>query len=402
MQFKYIASQPDGKIVEKEVEAKDVAEVLHYLSLQGLRPISVKPLTEEGFVIKKAFKAKISLTDQIFISKYLSLMLKIGTGLLEAVNILIEDFDKPAVKAFLIEVRSNLERGNPFYLSFARYPKIFSQVYVNMVKAGETAGNLERVFEDLTEMLTRQKNLKDQIRSALVYPIILVIGAIVVMTFLVTYALPKIAKVFMEGGIKAPLFSQIVFSVGLFIGKYIFVILGFLIILVLLIFYLYKSSSSLRKIVFSLFSELPVIRDLIKKIALQRFASTFAALIKAGIPITEGLEITAEAVGNIELKESLLRISREGLARGLTVGEAFRKEPFFPRTVVNLMAISEKAGRVEVVLEVLADFYAKEIDNTLKTLVSFLEPALLLFIGIMIAIIALSIIVPIYQLTTQF
>ncbi len=402
MQFKYIASQPDGKIVEKEVEAKDVAEVLHYLSLQGLRPISVKPLTEEGFVIKKAFKAKISLTDQIFISKYLSLMLKIGTGLLEAVNILIEDFDKPAVKAFLIEVRSNLERGNPFYLSFARYPKIFSQVYVNMVKAGETAGNLERVFEDLTEMLTRQKNLKDQIRSALVYPIILVIGAIVVMTFLVTYALPKIAKVFMEGGIKAPLFSQIVFSVGLFIGKYIFVILGFLIILVLLIFYLYKSSSSLRKIVFSLFSELPVIRDLIKKIDLQRFASTFAALIKAGIPITEGLEITAEAVGNIELKESLLRISREGLARGLTVGEAFRKEPFFPRTVVNLMAISEKAGRVEVVLEVLADFYAKEIDNTLKTLVSFLEPALLLFIGIMIAIIALSIIVPIYQLTTQF
>ena len=120
------------------------------------------------------------------------------------------------------------------------------------------------------------------------------------------------------------------------------------------------------------------------------------------MPLTESLEITAQAVGNVELKESLIRISREGLSKGLTIGEAFRKEPFYPRTVVNLMAISEKTGHIDEVLATLADFYTKEIDNSLKILVAFLEPALLLFIGGIIGFIALSIIVPIYQLTAQF
>jgi len=329
-------------------------------------------------------------------------MLKIGTGLLQAINILIEDFDKQAVKAFLLEVRSNLERGNPFYITFARYPKIFNQVYINMIKTGEASGNLEKIFDDLTLFLTKQKDLRDQIKGALIYPIILLVGSILVMIFLVTFALPKIIKVFTEGDFKMPFFTKVVFAVGMFLSKYIFVILAVLIVLFAVGFYLYKTSLVFKKFIFSLTTEIPIIKDLIKKIALQRFTSILSSLIKAGLPLTESLEITAQAVGSVELKESLIRISREGLARGLTIGEAFKKEPYFPKTVVNLMAISEKAGHIEDVLATLSDFYTKEIDSTLKTLVSFLEPALLLFIGIVIGVIALSIIVPIYQLTTQF
>jgi type II secretory pathway component PulF len=402
MQFKYIASQPDGRIVENEVDVKDLAEVLHFLSSQGLKPISVQPLEGKGIAVRRIFRSSINLTDQIFLSKYLALMLKIGTGLLQAINILIEDFDKQSVKAFLLEIRSNVEKGNPFYLTFARYPKIFSQVYINMIKAGEASGNLEKIFNDLTEILTKQKNLKDQIRGALIYPAILFVGSILVMIFLITFALPKIAKVFTEGGFETSFFSKVVFAVSLFFGKYIFVILGVLIVLFILAFYLYKTSLEFRKFILSLISEIPVVKDIVKKVALQRFASILSSLIKAGLPITEGLEITAQAVGSVELKESLIRVSREGLSRGLTIGEAFRKQPYYPRTVVNLMAISEKAGHIEDVLATLSDFYTKEIDGSLKMLVSFLEPALLLFIGVVIGVIALSIIVPIYQLTTQF
>lgn len=402
MQFKYIASQPDGKIVENEIEAKDVAEILHLLSSQGLRPISIQPLGEKGLTAKRLFTGQINLTDQIFLSKYLALMLKIGTGLLQAINILIEDFDKPSVKAFLLEIRSSLEKGNPFYLTFSRYPKIFSQVYINMIKAGEASGNLERIFDDLAEVLTKQKNLKDQIRGALIYPVILLIGSVLVMVFLVTFALPKIAEVFSQGGFEAPLFSKVVFAVGLFFGKYIFIILGVLIVGLVLAFYLYRTSLGIKRLISTLINEIPVVKDIVKKVALQRFASVLSSLIKAGLPITEGLEITAQAVGNVELKESLIKVSREGLSKGLTIGEAFRKESYYPRTVVNLMAISEKAGHIEDVLATLSDFYTKEIDSSLKTLVSFLEPALLLFIGVVIGVIALSIIVPIYQLTTQF
>ncbi|MCP6719931.1 MAG: type II secretion system F family protein [Patescibacteria group bacterium] len=403
MQFKYIASQTDGKVVEGEMDAKDVAEVLSFLTSRNLKPVSVKPLKKD---VKKRFSTlfggRINLTDQIFLSKYLTLMLKIGTSLLQAINILIEDFQKASLRSFLIEIRSNLEKGLPFYLTFARHPKVFSQVYINLVKAGETSGNLEKIFDNLTGSLSKEKKLKDQVRSALVYPILLLATSVLILIFLVTFALPRIAGVFLESGFEPPLFSRIVFGVGLFFGKFGILILVAAIVGAIALFIAYRSSLLFKRFISTIVSEIPLIKDIVNKIALQRFAATLSSLIRAGMPLTDALEITAETVGHVELRRALLRISREGLLKGLTVGQAFKKEPFFPRTIVNLMAISEKAGHIEEVLGTLADFYTSEIDSSLKTLVSFLEPALLLFIGLVIGLIALAIIVPIYQLTTQF
>ncbi|MEK7542875.1 MAG: type II secretion system F family protein [Patescibacteria group bacterium] len=400
MKFKYIASQPDGRIIENEINAKDVNEVLTLLSKSGLKPVSVRPA--ESSVSKALFQGKITISDQIFLSKYLALMLKIGTGLMEAVNILIADFTKPSIKNVLIEIRSSLEKGNPFYTTFAKYPRVFSQVYTNLIRAGEASGNLEKVFENLTDMLTRQKELQDQIKSALIYPALLFAGSVAILIFLVTFALPKIANVFLQGGFEPPLFSKIVFTVGLFFNDNMFLIFGSLLFLIFFALYTYKTSIAFKRLIASLVDEIPMIREVVRKIALQRFASILASLVKAGMPITEALDITAQAVGNINLKIALTRISKEGIAKGLTIGEAFKREPFFPQTVANLMAISERAGHLEEVLGTLADFYMKEIDSSVKQLVSFLEPVLLLFIGVVIGTIALAIIIPIYQLTTQF
>jgi len=400
--FHYIASQQDGKIVERDMEAKEVSEVLAFLSKNNLKPVSVKPVSESGKKELHIFGGKVNLVDQIFISKYLALMLRIGTGLLEAINILINDFKKPAVRSMLIEIRSSLEQGNPFYTTFAKYPKIFGDVYVNLVRAGEESGNLEKTFADLTVMLTKQKELKEQIRGALIYPIILLIGAIAILIFMVMFALPRIAKVFLEGGFEPPAFSRVVFSVGLFLGEYAVASLSALGIAIVIFIILNKYSLVFKKFVFSILSEIPVVHDIVKKIALQRFASTLASLVRSGMPLTRGLEITSRAVGNVQLEASLRRVSEEGLAKGLTVGEAFRREPYFPQTVSNLVGISEQAGHIEEVLETLSDFYTKEIDGSIKTLVSFLEPVMLLVIGAVIGLIALAIIVPIYQLTTQF
>ena len=250
--------------------------------------------------------------------------------------------------------------------------------------------------------MSKEKSLKDQIRAALVYPSILFGSSVLIVILLVSFALPKIANVFSESGFEPPVFSKVVFAVGLFFGKFGLFILGILVFGLIAVFYFYRNSFVFKKLVESVISEIPVVKEIVKKIALQRFAATLSSLIKAGMPLTAALEITAQAVGQVELSEALIRISREGLSKGLTVGEAFKKEPFFPRTVVNLMAISEKAGHIDDVLATLADFYIGEIDSSLKTLVSFLEPVLLLSIGFIIGLIALSIIVPIYQLTTQF
>lgn len=403
MQFHYIASQPDGRIVESEVDARDMQEVLTIIAGKGLKPVSVKPVgSKKGIMSKNIFGGGITLTDQVFISKYLALMLKIGTGLLQAINILIDDFSKPSVRSFLLEVKSNLEKGAPFYMAFSRYPRVFSQVYVNSIKAGETSGSLESVFENLSTSLSKEKMLRDQIKSALFYPIILLVASVLILIFLVMFALPKIANVFSDSGFEPPIFSKIVFAIGFFFGDFGGIILLALAILGVVIVLLYRSSFVFKKFVLSIVFNLPLIRDVVKKVSIQRFAATLASLIKAGMPITDALEITADSITQVELKEALQRISREGIAKGLTVGEAFKREPFFPKTVVNLIAISERAGHIEEVLQTLADFYTSEIDSSLKTLVAFLEPLMLMGIGLIIGGIALAIVIPIYQLTIQF
>jgi len=400
MRFRYIASQPDGRIMESDLEAKDIPEVLSYLRGNSLTPVSVIPI--EKAQRWKLFQRKITITDQIFLSKYLSLMLKIGTSLLEAINVLIADFRKPAMKDVLLEIKSSLEAGKPFYTTFARRERTFSPVYVNLVRAGEASGNLEKVFEDLTDSLSKQKELNDQVKSALIYPILLLGGSVLILSFLIIYALPKISKVFVEGGFEPPLFSRIVFQVGAFLSSNGLYILGFLVAVGAVSLFGYRTSAAFKRFVVSIVTEIPLIREVILKIGLQRFASTLSALIKAGVPITEALEITAKAVGNPALRDALIRVDREGLAKGLTVGEAFRRERVFPQTVTNLMAISERAGHLEEVLGTLSEFYIKEIDASVKSLVAVLEPVLLLFIGAVIGVIALAIIIPIYQLTTQF
>lgn len=402
MQFHYIASQQDNKIVENDVDAKNVQEVLAILASQGLKPVSIKQVGRGGKDTKKVFSGKINITDQVFISRYLSLMLRIGTGLLQAINILIDDFNKPAVRSFLLEVKSNLEKGLPFYTAFANHKKIFSQVYINSIRAGEASGNLEMIFTNLSNSLTKEKSLRDQIKSALFYPIILLGSSLLILIFLVMFALPKIANVFSQSGFEPPTFSKIVFAIGLFFGKFGAIIMVFLILFVIAFVVLFKTSYTFKRFIISLFSDLPLVRGVVKKIALQSFSATLSSLIRAGMPITEALEITADSVSQPELKDALIRISREGISKGLTVGEAFKREPFFPKTIVNLIAISERAGHIENVLDTLSDFYVSEIDSSLKTLVSFLEPLMLVFIGLVIGLIALAIVIPIYQLTIQF
>lgn len=399
MKFRYIASQADGRVTEGDLEVQNVQEVLAFLAKNNLKPVSIKSAEQEKVGL---FKGSITITDQIFLTKYLALMLKIGTGLLEAINILIADFKKPAIRDFLFEVRAALEQGQPFYTTFAKYPKIFSTVYINLVRAGEESGNLEKIFSDLTESLTKEKDLRDTVRSAMIYPLLLLVGSIGILFFLVMFALPKVANVFLEGGFKPPAFSQIVFSVGLFFNQYGFYFLGLIIIFIAISIWLYRTAPTYRKFISNLVANLPLIKGVLKKMALQRFASTLASLVKAGMPLTKALDITAEAVAHDELRDSLMRISKEGLAKGLTIGEAFRRESAFPQTITNLMAISEKAGHLDDVLITMSEFYTKEIDSSVKELVAFLEPALLVFIGVIVAVIALAIIVPIYQLTTQF
>lgn len=401
MLYHYSAADKTGKIVEAEMDADNLNQVLHFLSEKEMKPLSVKPIRAAKGSFFGLF-GRITLTDKLFLTKYISLMLKVGTDLLSAVNILISDFDKPAMRNFLLEVRENLSNGRPFYQAFANYPRTFSLVFVNLVKASEVSGNLQQTFEDLSNSMQREAELRSKVRSAFIYPIILTVMAFIIIGFLVTFALPKIANSFLQAGIKPPPFSRIVFGVGLFMGDHIvFLSLSFLVIVVSLTYFFWKTSAGPR-MASRIMGSLPIIKKIYSDIAIQSFAYTFGSLMKAGIPIIQSINITAEVVSSEKFKVSLRRIAEEGLTKGLTIGEAFRKERVFPNVVSNLIAISEKAGHLEDVLKTLAEFYQTNVESGIKGLVALLEPALLLIMGIMVAVIALAIIIPIYQLTAQF
>ncbi|MBI3638282.1 type II secretion system F family protein [Candidatus Wolfebacteria bacterium] len=189
MNFHYIASQPNGKVIEANIAANSPAEVLEILASKGLKPISLKAVkgVEEGDRWR-VFGQRINVEDKVFLTKYLSLMLKVGTDLFRAIDILVEDLEKPAMKALLIEVRGNLEKGQPFYLTFSKYPKYFSPVFVNLIKAGEASGNLDQIFDKLSVSLQKEQELRQRIKSALTYPVILLIASLIMVFSLVTFA----------------------------------------------------------------------------------------------------------------------------------------------------------------------------------------------------------------------
>ncbi|MBI2592986.1 MAG: type II secretion system F family protein [Candidatus Colwellbacteria bacterium] len=399
MRFHYIATDAKNNAVEGDLEAGAPSEVLEWMGKQGLRPVSLKSLgAVETRGVKGVFSESITTADKVFLTKYLALMLRVGTDLFSAIDILIADFEKPSVKTLLLEIKDALSRGQPFYTTFEKYPKYFSAVFTNLIRAGEVSGNLDQIFEDLSRGLEKEQQLRNKIKSALIYPVVLVFLSLVILFLMITFALPRIAETFLSAGIEPPLFSKIVFSIGLFLGHNAFAVLLFLVSAVFGSWFFFFKNFLGQRILRRTLVRLPVVSEIIYRIALQRFASTLSSLLRSGMPILEAMEITAKTVGNPDMEATLIRISREGIAKGLTIGEAFHRETYFPRVVVNLIAISEKSGHLESILETLSEFYESEIDSSLKILISFLEPVLLLIIGMIVGVIALAIIIPVYQL----
>lgn len=401
MLYHYRAADVEGNLLEGDVDAQSLQEALQLLSQKNLRPLSLKPIKSEKGVFGGWFGGRITVADKVLLTKYLALMLRVGTDLLSAVNILIADADKPALRNFLLEVRENLTRGEPFYKTFGQYPKTFSPTFISLVKAAETSGNLQKTFGDLSESLSAEADLRNKIRAALIYPVILLCMAFAIMIFLFTFALPKVAAVFTEGGIKPPIFSQIVFAVGLFVGNNIFTLLIALFILIVGSFLFIRKTETGKRAVDTILTHTPGIKNIYRDMSIQQMASTMSSLMKAGLPIVQTITIAADTVPLREFKYALLRIANEGLSKGLTIGEAFRRETVLPQSVTSLIAISEKAGHIEEVLATLSDFYSSNIDSSVKTAVALIEPVMLLIMGALVGVIALSIIVPIYQMTSS-
>jgi len=400
MLYFYTAVDGRGIMKEGEYDASNKEAVLNYLSRQGLTPISVKEKKAGAAAVKReiVFLQRITLLDKIFFTKHLAIMLKAGVGVIEAMDILIFDTEKAVLKKIYASIKANLEKGRTLSSALGDFPRHFSTLFISVVSAGEKSGNLIEVLERLSVQMKTEYELKSRIRSAMVYPAILLTASFGIVVLLLTVVLPRLTKTFQETGIKLPAITRFLIDASNWVSAHVTVLGVFFAILVVSLIFAWRTILG-QKLLTEIMFRAPIIKGLMKKIIFARSLHTLAILLKSGIPIIEALNITANSIGNIRYKEIFIKIAEEDVARGISLGSAFRHhEKFFPRLISNMVGIGEKAGSLDLILDTLSVFYDEEVDATLKNMVTLLEPILLLIMGLIVAFIALSVILPIYQM----
>lgn len=398
--YLYESIDEKGVLYKAEMQASSKDEVIDFLVRQKMTPISVY---EKGKVegdrlasVLDIFK-KIAPLDKILLTKHLSAVLKAGLSLREALEIIIADAENPIMKKVLILAKNNLEKGQPLSSAFAAYPKYFSDVFVGMIRAGELSGTLDKTLDQLGDQQLRDYDLVKKTKGAMVYPVILITGSVALIIFLLTFVLPKLATAFARGGFKLPLVTRIFLGIGDVFSKSPIITFGLFFGTVGFLVYFYTTPRG-KKFFVSLLWKIPLFRNLMKKMALVRFTRTLQNLLNSGMSILEALDITAGSVSNDMYKEFILNV-KEDLRRGVPFTEAFKKNPeLFPNILTNMMSVGERTGTLENILKTMTNFYDEEVDRTLKNLVSLMEPLMLLVMGLVVGGLAISILLPIYQM----
>lgn len=398
--YLYEAIDEKGVLFKAEMQASSKDEVIDFLMRQRLTPISV---FEKGKIEGQRLASfldifqTISPLDKILLTKHLSAVLKAGLSLREALEIMIADAENPILRIVLTLAKNNLEKGQPLSSAFAAYPRYFSDVFVGMIRAGEASGTLDKTLDQLGGQMLRDYDLIKKTKGAMVYPVILLTGSVALVVFLLTFVLPKLATAFSRSGVQLPLATRIFLGVGNIFSKSPIITFGLLFAIVGFLVYFYTTPAGKRFFV-SLLWKIPIFKNLMKKLALVRFTRTLQNLLSSGMNIIESLDITASSVSNDMYKEFILNV-KEDLRKGAPLTEAFKKNPdLFPGILTNMMAVGERTGTLESILKTMADFYDEEVDRTLKNLVSLMEPLMLLVMGVVVGGLAISILIPIYQM----
>ena len=403
MFYRYEASDVSGRILTGEFEAHDKQGVIDYLQKKSLIPVKIEGLGD----MKKlslsniSFFEKVTPLDRIVMVRNLAATVKAGLSILEALDIMIADATKDSVKKILIQAKTNIQNGKPLSATFASYKKIFPVIFVGLIKAGEMSGQLGKTLGELTTHLGREYNLVKKIKSALAYPLILLVASLGVVIMLMTFVLPRLTKAFAQSGVSLPLPTKIILAISAAM-TFSFTLDIIVLAIVIWFFVFFRKTTAGKRFFLRAGLKIPVVKELIKKVALVRFSRTLGTLIASGIPITEALQLTAESVGNDYYKDALLG-SEKQIRNGVPFSRTLEPYPqYFPRFLVGLIVVGEKTGTMDNVLKTFADFYDEEIDNDLKDLTTFIEPVMLLIMGLIIGTVAVSILMPIYKLVGSF
>lgn len=350
-------------------------------------------------LFEKTLINRVSFQDKLLLTKHLSVMLKSGIPLAEALFTLIEQAKAPQLRRVLQHVLADIENGQSLSHAFERHPKVFSQLYVNLVAIGEESGTLEQNIDFLATQLTKEYNLRKKISGALLYPAVVLSAMVIMGSVIALFILPKLVDFFDAFEVELPATTRLlVFVAQLMKEQGVWIIAGALALLIAVVFFV--RIRVVQPLWHRFILRIPVLGTFLLYGELAHFSRNFGSLLKSGVPIHHSIEVTAQTLHNTVFRADLERIAQE-LNRGKNISTAMVENHFFefPPLVSRMIGVGEKTGKLEDTLLYLGDFYEEEIDSWTKNFTTILEPVLLIVIGIAVAFIALAIISPIYQLT---
>ena len=399
--FSYSAIDQGGNERRGTIEAVNMDVAIAALQRRGLVISGIDPTKSDSLFEKRLrFFDRISNADVVMLSRQITTLFEAQVSALRAFRLLAAEARTPALGEKLTEVANDIQSGSSISGALAKHPEAFSAFYVNMVRAGEESGKLDETFSFLADYLDRNYAITQKARNALVYPAFILLTFVVVMLLMMTLVIPNLATMLTQAGQNIPLYTQVIIGISDFFARYI--------VLVLILFvaggvFIYRYSKTERgsEVLSRARLETPAIGGIYQKIYLSRIADNLSTMLRSGIQVLRGLEITGSVVGD-PVYEKILAAAATDVKGGLPLSEAFRKHPEIPGIVVAMIKIGEETGNMGSILETMARFYRREVDNAVDTLVSLIEPLMIVVLAVGVAVLLASVLLPIYNIASSF
>ena len=393
--FTWEGKTRQGSVQKGEIAANNKEDVLALLRKQNIQPINVVAKPKE---IKLSFGApKVKDKDIVIFTRQLATMIDAGLPLVQCLDILGSQTENKTLAKTVNQVRSDVESGATFADALKKHPKIFDNLYCNMVAAGEAGGILDTILGRLAAFMEKFAKIKGQIKSAMIYPSVILFVAVSVVALLMVVVVPMLANIFVEAKMQLPFPTRVVMAVSNFLKSWGGLILLFIIIGFFIGLKQFRKTEKGQRTTDAIALKIPVAGSLIQRVAVAKFTRTLGTLLTSGVPILEGLLIVSRTAGNKVVEEAILA-TRQSVSEGKTLADPLGRAKIFPAMVVSMISVGEATGALDNMLNKIADFYDDEVDSAVAALTSMLEPMLMIFLGVTVGFVIVAMYMPIFQM----
>ena len=399
--FRYIGKDKDGKDVNDVIDAQSEAKARMQLTAQGIKVARIAEVTDAENVkkVKKAmFGTGISNVEVTIFSRQLATLLKAGLPLLRSLEVIGRQEKNPYFKSVIEQLADNVRMGNKFSDGLVQHPKVFDRLYVNMARAGEAGGVLDVVLDRVATFQEKAIKVKSKVKSAMVYPIVIMIVAVIIVAILMVFVVPKFQKIFadMLKGAPMPGVTQFVIDISTFMQNNILATLGIIVAVFVVIKLFFRTKFGKRTWDVSVL-KLPKIGSLVMKTTVSRFTRTFGTLLASGVPILEALKITSGTLNNVVINDALDRV-HDRVRDGESLAAPLDQQKIFPTMVTSMIEVGEETGQLSEMLNRIADNYDEEVDNAVSAVTSVIEPVMILLMAVVVGTIVIALFLPLIQI----